>query len=173
MPDGNKEAQHLLVRELGIHWIISSILTGRDIRTPDDARKYLYPSLHDLHNPFLMKDMLSGVNRLISAVHKKEKVVVYGDYDADGITSVALLVKFLREIQVDVNYYIPNRIEEGYGLNKKAIDEIKTGGAALIITVDCGISDQDEVSYASSLGLDTVILDHHEVSGALPGRWPQ
>jgi len=168
MPDGNKEAQHLLVRELGIHWIISSILTGRDIRTPDDARKYLYPSLHDLHNPFLMKDMLLGVNRLISAVHKNEKVVVYGDYDADGITSVALLVKFLREIQVDVSYYIPDRIEEGYGLNKKAIDEIKNGGAALIITVDCGISDRDEVSYAGSLGLDTIILDHHEVSGPLP-----
>jgi len=168
MPDGNKEAQHLLVRELGIHWIISSILTGRDIRTPGDARKYLFPSLHDLHNPFLMKDMLLGVNRLISAVYNKEKVVVYGDYDADGITSVAVLVKFLREIQVDVSYYIPDRIEEGYGLNKKAIDKIKNSGAGLIVTVDCGISDRDEVSYAGSLGLDTIILDHHEVSGPLP-----
>jgi single-stranded-DNA-specific exonuclease len=94
MPDGNEEERNLLVRELGIHWIISSILTGRHILTPDEARKYLYPSLHDLHNPFLMKDMLPGGDRMISAVYRKEKVVVYGDYDADGITSVAVLVNF-------------------------------------------------------------------------------
>ncbi|OPY14842.1 MAG: Single-stranded-DNA-specific exonuclease RecJ [Syntrophus sp. PtaU1.Bin005] len=168
MPDGNEEERNLLVRELGIHWIISSILTGRHILTPDEARKYLYPSLHDLHNPFLMKDMLPGVDRMISAVYRKEKVVVYGDYDADGITSVAVLVKFLREIQADAGYYIPDRIEEGYGLNRKAIDRIKDGGASLIVTVDCGISDRDEVLYAASLGLDTIILDHHEVSGPLP-----
>jgi len=166
--DVNKEAQCLLVKELGVHWIISSILTCRDIRTPDDARKYLYPSLHDLHNPFLMKDMLLGVNRLIQAVYNGEKIVVYGDYDADGITSVAVLVKFLRDIHADVSYYIPDRIDEGYGLNKKAIDKIMNNGAKLIITVDCGISDCDEVLYASSLGLDTVILDHHEVSNPLP-----
>lgn len=166
--DANKEAQCLLVRELGIHWIISSILTGRDIQTPDDARKYLYPSLHDLHNPFLMKDMLPGVNRLIHAVYNGEKIVVYGDYDADGITSVAVLVKFLRDLHADVSYYIPDRIEEGYGLNKKAIDRIKNSRARLIITVDCGISDCDEVLYAGSLGLDTIILDHHEVSYPLP-----
>ncbi|SEM60664.1 exonuclease RecJ [Syntrophus gentianae] len=168
LPDADRDVQHLLARELGIHWIVSSILIGRDIRTPDDARRYLYPSLHDLHNPFLMKDMLPGVDRLIAAVYKKEKVVVYGDYDADGITSVAVLVRFLREIQADVSYYIPDRMEEGYGLNQKAIDKIKDSGAALIITVDCGISDRDEVLYASSMGLDTVILDHHEVSGPLP-----
>jgi single-stranded-DNA-specific exonuclease len=168
IPDVNKEAQFLLVKELGIHWIISSILTSRDIRTPGDARKYLYPSLHDLHNPFLMKDMLLGVNRLIQAVYNGEKVVVYGDYDADGITSVAVLVKFLREINTDVFYYIPDRIEEGYGLNRKAIEKIRNNGANLIVTVDCGISDCDEILYARSLGLDTIILDHHEVSGSLP-----
>ncbi|OPY12285.1 MAG: Single-stranded-DNA-specific exonuclease RecJ [Syntrophus sp. PtaB.Bin001] len=168
IPDVNKEAQFLLVKELGIHWIISSILASRDIRTPGEARKYLYPSLHDLHNPFLMKDMLPGVNRLIQAVYNGEKIVVYGDYDADGITSVAVLVKFLREIRADAFYYIPDRIEEGYGLNRKAIDKIKNNGTNLIITVDCGISDCDEVLYARSLGLDTIILDHHEVSGSLP-----
>jgi len=168
MSDVNQEAQDLLAREFGIHWIISSILTGRDIRTPGDARKYLYPSLHDLHNPFLMKDMLLGVNRLIQAVYNGEKIVAYGDYDADGITSVAVLVKFLREIRADVCYYIPDRIEEGYGLNKKAVDRIKNSGARLIVTVDCGISDRDEVLYAGSIGLDTIILDHHEVSGPIP-----
>lgn len=168
MSDVNKEAQYLLVKELGIHWIMSSILASRDIQTPDDARKYLYPSLHDLHNPFLMKDMQLGVNRLIQAVYQGEKIVVYGDYDADGITSVAVLVKFLRDIQADVSYYIPDRIDEGYGLNRKAIDRIKEKSASLIITVDCGISDCDEILYARSLGLDTIILDHHEVSDSLP-----
>lgn len=168
MSDTNRDAQHLLVRELGIHWIISSILTSRDIRTPGEARKYLYPSLHDLHNPFLMKDMLPGVTRLIKAIYHGEKIVVYGDYDADGITSVAVLVKFLRDIHADVFYYIPDRIDEGYGLNKKAIDRIRDNGANLIITVDCGISDCDEIRYARSLGLDTIILDHHEVSDSLP-----
>ncbi len=166
--DACQDAQCLLVRELGIHWIISSILTNREIRTPADARKYLYPSLHDLQNPFLLKDMLPGVNRLIQAVYNQEKIVVYGDYDADGITSVALLVKFLRDIQADVSYYIPDRIEEGYGLNNKAIGMIRDQGARLIITVDCGISDYDEVRHAGSLGLDTIILDHHEVSDPLP-----
>ncbi len=158
-----------LMRELGISPIISKILTSRDISNADDAKRYLKPSLQDIHNPFLMKDMKAGVQRLIRALYNREKIVVYGDYDADGITSVVVLLKFLREISPDISYYIPDRIAEGYGLHQEAIDKIKAGGATLIITVDCGISDHEQIAYASSLGIDVVILDHHEVSATLPG----
>lgn len=165
---GDKEARELLARELGINPIVSQILTNRNIQTTDEAKKYLSPSLKDLHNPFLMKDVQEGVHRLIKAIYSREKIAVYGDYDADGVTSVATLLKFLQEIDVPAAYYIPNRITEGYGLHKNTIDEIKASGATLIITVDCGISDHDQVSYAKSIGLDVIIIDHHEISGSVP-----
>jgi len=168
LPEGNRDVQDLLVRELGINPIISQILTNRDISSPDEARKYLSPSLFDLHNPFLMKDMQKGVRRLIKAIYNREKIVIYGDYDADGITSIVVLLKFLKEIGNTVDYYIPDRTGEGYGLNRSAIDRMKSNGANLIITVDCGISDLEEVSYARTIGIDTIILDHHEVPDRLP-----
>jgi single-stranded-DNA-specific exonuclease len=164
----NQAVQDNLVNELGIHPIVSRILASRDILTPDDARRYLAPSLQDLHNPFLLKGMHKAVERVINAIHNQEKITVYGDYDADGITSVAVLVKFLQQFLPDVDYYIPDRILEGYGLNRTAVDRIKNGGSRLIITIDCGVSDHDAVSYASAMGLDTVILDHHEVPGTIP-----
>ncbi len=164
----NQAVQDNLVNELGIHPIVSRILASRDILTPDDARRYLAPSLQDLHNPFLLKGMRKAVERIINAIHNQEKITVYGDYDADGITSVAVLVKFLQQFLPDVDYYIPDRILEGYGLNRTAVDRIKNGGSRLIITIDCGVSDHDAVSYASAMGLDTVILDHHEVPGTVP-----
>jgi single-stranded-DNA-specific exonuclease len=166
--DGDEDTQDMLAKELGLNPIISKILTIRNIQTTDEARKYLSPSLKDLHNPFMMKDMQEGVHRLIMAINRGEKVAIYGDYDADGVTSVVLLFKFLKEIGVFASYYIPNRIEEGYGLHNKIIDEIKASGVTLIITVDCGISDNEQVSYAKSLGLDVIILDHHEIPGPLP-----
>ncbi|MDO8785179.1 MAG: single-stranded-DNA-specific exonuclease RecJ, partial [Syntrophales bacterium] len=165
---GNKSVQDLLIRELGINPIISSILTNRDISNTDEARKYLSPSLSDLHNPFLMKDMQKGVHRLIQAIYNKEKIIVYGDYDADGITSVVVLLKFLKEIFHSADYYIPDRINEGYGLNKNAIDKMKSKGVKLIITVDCGVSDLEEVSYAQMMGIDIIILDHHKVPDNMP-----
>ena len=158
----------LLSDELKIHPILSSILVNRSIITPDDAKKFLWPTLSELHNPFLMKDMQKGVERVIQAIHNKQRIAVYGDYDVDGITSLVILYKFLNMTRSNVSYYIPDRVEEGYSLNNKAIDRIKADGAALIITVDCGTSDQDEISYANSLGLDTIVLDHHEISGPLP-----
>jgi single-stranded-DNA-specific exonuclease len=158
----------MLARELSIHSIVSRILTSRRILTPDDANRYLYPSLDNLHNPLLMKDMQKGVQRLIRAINDREKVVVYGDYDADGVTSVAVLVKFLLDIHHTVTYYIPDRIKEGYGLNGPAIDRMKADGVTLLITVDCGISDHEQISYARSCGIDTIILDHHEVPQNLP-----
>ena len=165
---GDEDTQVLLAKELGINPIISKILTSRNIQTTDEAKKYFSPSLKDLHNPFKMKGMQEGVHRLIKAIYAQEKVAIYGDYDADGVTSVALLFKFLHDLGLTVTYYIPNRIEEGYGLHVKALDDIKVSGAKLIITVDCGISDYEEVSYAKSIGMDVIILDHHEIPGSLP-----
>jgi len=157
-----------LSAELGVLPVISKILMSRNIINGDDARRYLSPSLKDLHNPFLLRDMGKAVHRVIQAIHRKEKIVIFGDYDADGITSVAVLIKFLRELAPGIDYYIPDRIEEGYGLNRDAIDDLKQRGIDLIITVDCGVSDLEDVRYASSLGIDTIILDHHEVPEKLP-----
>jgi single-stranded-DNA-specific exonuclease len=164
----SQDIQDNLIKELGIHPIVSKVLASRDILDPDNARRYLSPSLADLHNPFLLKGMQKAVERVIKAIHNREKITIYGDYDADGITSVAVLVKFLRQFHPSVDYYIPDRILEGYGLNKVAVDRIQAGGSHLIITIDCGISDYEAVSYARSKGLDTIILDHHEVPGTIP-----
>ncbi len=160
--------QEKLSSELGLSPIVSQILTSRDILEIDEARRFLSPSLTDLHNPYLMMDMRKGVNRLVRAIRNRENIVIYGDYDADGITSVVILLKFLRRIDPSVSYHIPDRIGEGYSLNRTAIDRFKTQGISLIVTVDCGISDADEVAYAKGLGIDTIILDHHEVPPSLP-----
>jgi single-stranded-DNA-specific exonuclease len=164
----NEAGRELLIGELGLSQIISRILISRDIVNPDDARRYLYPSLHDLHNPFLMQDMKKAVERLISAIYRQEKIIIYGDYDADGITSVVVLLQFLRQSYENVSYYIPDRITEGYGLNLAAIERMRSEGISLIITVDCGISDHEPIAYARKLGIETIILDHHQISDALP-----
>jgi single-stranded-DNA-specific exonuclease len=168
MRKGNDDIRDLLIKELGISSILSRILMSRDIINSDDARRYLSPSLHDLHNPFLMQDMKKAVDRLVHALYQKEKIMIYGDYDADGITSVVVLLRFLRQIHKDVSYYIPDRISEGYGLNIDAIDRLRSNGIGLIITVDCGISDYEQIKYARQLGIDTIILDHHEISNTIP-----
>jgi len=167
-PGTQEEAESLITRELGINPIISQILYNRGITTPDSARKFLFPSLEHLHNPFLMKDMHEGVDRLIQAIFNKEKIMVYGDYDADGITSTAILVKFLRGIHAWTDYYIPGRVEEGYGLSREAIDKFREKGVRLIVTVDCGISDHEQIAYATSLGIDVIVTDHHEIPALLP-----
>lgn len=168
MREANPEIQELLVRELGIHPLVSKMMFNRNIFDPADGRRYLSPSLSDLHNPFLMRDMKKAVDRLIAAIHQHEKIVIYGDYDADGITSVATLFHFLRQIHPQSNYYIPDRIEEGYGLHQKALDRFRSEGVTLIVTVDCGISDHDQIAYAKKWGMDTIILDHHEISETIP-----
>lgn len=141
---------------------------NRSMSDPEEVHRFLRPSLKDLHNPFLMKDTEKGVDRLVTAISRGERIAVYGDYDADGITSIVVMVKFLRDIQQHVIYYIPDRITEGYGLNRAAIDAIINDGVSLIITVDCGITDTEEVAYAASRGIDTIVLDHHEVPDILP-----
>lgn len=165
---GQKDIEELLCKEFGLHPIISQILAKREVMDVEGARRYLNPSLNDLHSPFLMKDMKKGIARLLKAVYDHEKIIIYGDYDADGITSVVILYKFIREITPNVSYYIPDRISEGYGLKNPAIDKFNNDNIKLIITVDCGISDNEQIAYAKSLGIDTIVLDHHEISGELP-----
>lgn len=162
------ELQASLVKDLGIHPVLARILANRSIKNSAEAKKFFSPSLTDLHSPFLMKDMHAGVDRVIRAVNRKERITIYGDYDVDGITSLVILFKFLKHVRADARYYIPDRIEEGYSLNLKAIDRIKADGTSLIVTVDCGSSDMDEIAYANSLGIDVIVLDHHEVPGTLP-----
>ncbi|MDD5722474.1 MAG: single-stranded-DNA-specific exonuclease RecJ [Syntrophales bacterium] len=168
LPYTNKGAQSLLALELGIAPLISQILINRGITAPDDAKRFLFPSLEHLHNPFLMKDMEKGVDRLIQAIQERERIVIYGDYDADGITSTVILVKFLREIHDRTTYYIPERVKEGYGLGKAAIDRFREDGTNLIVTVDCGISDHEEIAYAITSGIDVIVTDHHEVPDIMP-----
>ena len=165
---GDKNVEYLLSKEFGIHPIISQILVNRGILDIEAARRYLHPSLNDLHSPFLMKDMKKGVSRLLKAIHDHEEIIIYGDYDADGITSVVILYKFIKEITPHINYYIPDRVQEGYGLKIPAIDKFKNNNVKLLITVDCGISDVEQIAYAQSIGIDTIVLDHHEISGPLP-----
>jgi single-stranded-DNA-specific exonuclease len=164
----NKDIEISLSKEFGIHPIISQILANREIVDVENARRYLNPSLNDLHSPLLMKDMKKGIQRLLKAIYDHEEIVIYGDYDADGITSVVILYKFIKEVTPHVAYYIPDRVQEGYGLKNQAIDKFKNNNIKLIITVDCGISDHEQIAYAGSLGIDTIVLDHHEISGTLP-----
>ena len=164
----NKNMEDSLSKEFGIYPIISQILVNREILDMESARRYLQPSLNDLHSPLLMKDMKNGVSRLLKAIHDSEKIVIYGDYDADGITSVVILYKFIKELTPHVSYYIPDRVKEGYGLKTPVIDNFKADNVKLIITVDCGISDVEQIAHAQSIGIDTIILDHHGISGSLP-----
>lgn len=165
---GDKKTEELLSKEFGIHPMISRIIVSRGIRDSETARRFINPSLNDLHSPFLMQDIRQGVSRLLQAIHHNENIIIYGDYDADGITSVVILYKFIKEITSNINFYIPDRIGEGYGLKMPAIDEFKKNNVSLIITVDCGISDVEQIAYAHDLGIDTIVLDHHEISGPLP-----
>jgi len=168
LADKDPSLQQELIRELNVHPILANLLISRRIHNVDDAKKFLNPSLSDLHNPFLMKDMKIGVERVAQAIHRGEYIAIYGDYDADGITSVVVLLKFFLQIYSKVMYHIPDRLKDGYGLHNKEIDRLKESGVSLIITVDCGISDNQQIAYARSLGIDVIILDHHEVPAVLP-----
>lgn len=148
--------------------LLATVLVNRDIVNEKDIEVFLNPTRNDFHDPFLMPDMELAVNRIIKAIENQEKVIIYGDYDVDGITSITVLKKFLKICGLDAGYYIPNRLDEGYGLNKNAIDKIHEEGYTLIITVDCGISGIEEIEYANSLGLETIVTDHHEPMDTLP-----
>jgi single-stranded-DNA-specific exonuclease len=165
---GHEKIEESLAKEFGVHRIISQMIANRHITSLEEARAYLYPSLNDLRSPFLMQDMKIGVERLLKAIYDGEDIVIYGDYDADGITSVVILYKFIKELTPHASYYIPDRVQEGYGLKIPVIDQFKSKNVKLIITVDCGVSDVEQIAYAKSIGIDTIVLDHHEITDQLP-----
>ena len=160
-----------LVEKYKLSKLLATILVNRNIDINGKMEQFLEPTRNDFHDPFLMPDMEKGVDRIIKAIENKEKIMIYGDYDADGITSITVLKKFLIERGVEVESYIPNRLDEGYGLNKEAIKGIYSQGYRLMITVDCGISGIEEIEYANGLGIETIITDHHEPAEELPNAY--
>ena len=161
-------AQGRLVKSLGISPIVAQLLINREIKTAEQAEDFLNPSLINLHNPFLMKDMERAVDRIKKAIRNKEKIMVYGDYDVDGISASALLNLVLKRAGSEVEHYIPNRLEEGYGLSRKAIGDISKRKIELLITVDCGITASEEIKELNQLGIDTIVTDHHSPPKDLP-----
>ena len=157
-----------LSAELGIDRVLAELLVKRGVETFEQARSFFRPSLDDLHDPFLMKDMDKAVKRLRTAITTEEGILVYGDYDVDGTTAVALVYSFLRRYSSKVEFYIPDRYEDGYGLSYRGIDWAKEHGFSLIITLDCGIKANEKVDYAASLGLDVIICDHHLPESTIP-----
>ena len=166
VPDPDTVAR--LSAEVGIDSVLSTLLVQRGIRTFDQARAFFRPNLASLHDPFLMKDMDKAVERLKKAVDGKEKILVYGDYDVDGTTAVSLVYSFLSRFTKKIDYYIPDRYDEGYGLSIKALDWAAENHFNLIITLDCGIKAIDKVRYAASKGMDVIICDHHLPEEELP-----
>lgn len=164
----NENEVNELLKECNISRLLAILLCSRGIVAKEQVDLYLSPTRKDFYNPFLMPDMQKAVDRIINAIKNKEKVIIYGDYDVDGITSTTVLKQFLAERGLIVDWYIPNRLNEGYGLNKNAIKEINDKGYKLIITVDCGISALEEIKYANDLGMEVIVTDHHEPVEVLP-----
>ncbi len=157
-----------LCAEVGIDKVLAELLVMREVETFEQARAFFRPSLDNLHDPFLMKDMDKAVDRLNQAIRGGEKILVYGDYDVDGTTAVALVFSFIRRFTDDVDFYIPDRYDEGYGVSYKGIDFAADNGFSLIITLDCGIKAIDKVKYASDKGIDMIICDHHLPEDSIP-----
>jgi len=162
------ELQNKLAEELSISPILSQLLVQREILNFEDARSFFRPDLNDLHDPFLMADMQNAVNRLTLSMKKNEKILVYGDYDVDGTTSVSLVYKFLKQFYSNVDFYIPDRYNEGYGISIQGIDFAATNEYKLVIALDCGIKAIEKVKYALTRGVDFIICDHHTPDDELP-----
>jgi len=154
-------------KEFKISQMLAQMLVAKEIEK-EKVIEFLEPDIDKLNDPFLMPDMQKLVDRVLLAKEKNEKIVIYGDYDVDGITSITVLYSFLKDMGVTPSYYLPDRLEEGYGLNKEALKSLKEQGFDLVITVDCGISAHEEAEYAKELGLDLIITDHHECGECLP-----
>ncbi|MBQ7442825.1 MAG: single-stranded-DNA-specific exonuclease RecJ [Bacteroidaceae bacterium] len=162
------EAAKALAREVGIHPALGRLLLDRGIFTAAEARRFFRPALGELLDPFLFRDMQVAVARLNQALGRKERILVYGDYDVDGCTAVALVYRFLQQFTSNLDYYIPDRYEEGYGVSHKGVDFAHESGVGLVIVLDCGIKAIEEVAYAKSLGIDFIICDHHVPDDELP-----
>ena len=166
---GNPALVRQLSADLGIDQTLANLLVQRNIKSQAEARAFLRPQLDQLHDPFLMKDMDKAVERLISAISRQEKILIYGDYDVDGTTAVSLVYSFLRKhSNNNLDYYIPNRYAEGYGISYKGIDWAYENGFTLIIALDCGIKAVEKVKYAKEKGIEFIICDHHLPDGHLP-----
>ncbi len=166
--DSHPEVHQEFTEGLGLPPVVSKILINRGIRSREEARKFFKPAWEDLYDPFLIKDMDKAVERLSRAVKSSERILIYGDYDVDGITSVSLLYLFILGIGGNVGYYIPDRLKEGYGLSVAGVTQAAAEGATLLVTVDCGITGVEEIRMARGLGLDVIVSDHHEQANALP-----
>ena len=166
--EANEKQVEYIARKYSISKLLAMILVNRNIVEEEKVNVFLNPTRRDFYDPFLMPDMGKAVDRIIHAIENNERIMIFGDYDVDGITSTTVLKKFLTDRNALVSEYIPNRLYEGYGLNKQAIKKIVDDKYNLIITVDCGISGIEEVEYANSLGIETIVTDHHEPGETLP-----
>ena len=164
----DKEKVENIKNKYNLNSLLATILVNKNIIDKEKIRLFLEPNRNDFYDPYLINDMDIATDRIIKAINNQEKVIIYGDYDVDGITSITVLKSFLKDVGLQASYYIPNRLEEGYGLNKDAINKIAEQGYTLMITVDCGITAIEEVEYANSLGIETIITDHHEPGEELP-----
>ncbi|MBS1918925.1 MAG: single-stranded-DNA-specific exonuclease RecJ [Bacteroidetes bacterium] len=164
----DEPAIELLRKSLNIHPVVCRILVQRGIKTYEEAKKFFRPDLDHLHDPWLMKDMDKAVSRILTAKVNFEKILVFGDYDVDGTTAVACLYQFLKKIHTSIDFYIPHRYREGYGISKAGIDFAKENGFTLIISLDCGIKSLDLITYAKNQGIDFIVCDHHLPDTVLP-----
>ncbi|RMF86312.1 MAG: single-stranded-DNA-specific exonuclease RecJ [Nitrospinota bacterium] len=157
-----------LAQACGIPPLLAGLCINRGLHTVSQIQRFLHASLHDLYNPFTMHGMEQAVERIVQALHRGERMVVYGDYDVDGVTATALLIRFFRALGIEVPYYLPHREQEGYGVHAGALHRLHAEGTTLVITVDCGISATEEMRLARSLGIDVIITDHHQCPPELP-----
>lgn len=163
-----KEQRDELAGKLGMSPVLCQLLIQRGITSEEDANKFFHPNLKDLHDPFLLPDMDKAIKRIEKALGQKQRILIYGDYDVDGTTAVALVYKFLRKFTTNLDYYIPDRYDEGYGISEQGIDYAEETGVKLIIALDCGIKAIEKVAYAKSKGIDFIIGDHHMPDDELP-----
>ena len=165
----NEELVKKIEEENRVSELLATLLVNRGITNKEEIDIFLEPTRDDFHDPFLMPDMKQAVDRLQKAIETNEKIIIYGDYDVDGVTSITVLKKFLQDRgMTNVGYYIPKRLEEGYGLNKEAVKKIYDMGYSLIVTVDCGITGIEEIEYAYELGMEVIVTDHHEPLDEIP-----
>jgi single-stranded-DNA-specific exonuclease len=165
---GDPEIVQRLSHELNINTLLTNLLVQRGIKTFNEARSFFRPKLLHLHDPFLLKDMDKAIERIENAIRRQEKILIYGDYDVDGTTAVALVYTFLKSIHKEVDFYIPDRYSEGYGISRIGVDFAHENSYSLVIALDCGIKAVDNVEYASELGIDFIICDHHLPGDKLP-----
>ncbi|MCD8265626.1 MAG: DHH family phosphoesterase, partial [Prevotellaceae bacterium] len=171
LPESNTEEEEKageLAKALGMSPVLCRLLLRRGITDTQEARRFFHPQLSELHDPFLFKDMDTAVARLNEAIGRKERILVYGDYDVDGVTAVALVFKFIRRFYSNVDYYIPDRYEEGYGVSTQGIDYAEETNVRLVIVLDCGIKAVETIQYAKDKGIDFIICDHHVPDAVLP-----